>query len=251
MKKISSILAFAILVFIAFGCRSCETIDSSKLDPSEIYQEYSVTVSDNTAVSAEFRVSGSTGTTIALVAPSKVEHNGKAMNEHLRTVFSGTYYSAENGGFVGSHTFVFTDSSGKTYRNSITFEPIKIAVDSIDLSKGNKAIVVPLSRGLADGESLTVQLISDVDQPKQPANTANSNANVPSGPDYSTELAGSVDNTAKTLTIETERLRNFVVGKAKMHISLAGSRKPANIGERGGNLSYSIQSPAVTANVTN
>ncbi|MBK9528846.1 MAG: hypothetical protein IPO41_11120 [Acidobacteria bacterium] len=251
MKKISSILAVAILVFIAFGCRSCETIDSSKLDPSEIYQEYSVTVSDRTAVSAEFRVSGSTGTTIALVAPSKVEHNGRAMNEHLRTVFAGTYYSAENDGFVGSHTFVFTDNSGKQYRNSIEFEPIKIATDSINLSKGARTIVIPLSRGLVDGESLSAQLVSDLEQPKSTPNSLNSNTDVPAGPDYSNDFAGAVDNNAKSLTIDTERLRNFVVGKAKIHLSLTATRRPANVGLRGGSISYSLRSPAVAANVTN
>lgn len=251
MKKISSILAFSILALVAFGCRSCETIDSSKLDPSEIYQEYSIRVSDDTSVSAEFRVSGPTGTTIALVAPTKIEHNGKAMDEHLRTVFSGTYYSADAGGFVGSHRFVFTDSSGRQYRNSVDFEPIKFAVETIEVSKAAKTIVVPLSRGLVDGESLTVQIVSDIEQPKVSSNSVNSNANVPAGPDHSSELTGSVDNNARTLTLDTERLRNFVVGKAKMHISLTGSRRPANVGERGGNISYSIQSPAVKANVIN
>lgn len=251
MKKISSILAIGILAFVAFGCRSCETIDSSKLDPSEIYQEYSISVSDNTTVSAQFQVSGVTGTTIALVPPGKIEHNGKAMNEHLRTVFRGTYYSAEIGGFAGSHIFVFTDNSGKQYRNSINFEPINIAVDNIDLNKVTKTFVIPLSRGLADHESLRVHLISDLEPPKTPANSINSNANVAVGPDYTSELIGSVDSDAKTVTINTDRLRNFIVGRARVYVSLTGTRRPDNVGQRGGSISYSMHSPAVAANVIN
>ena len=37
------------VIFVALGCRSCETIDSSKLDPSEIYQEYTVSADSKTS----------------------------------------------------------------------------------------------------------------------------------------------------------------------------------------------------------
>lgn len=253
VKKLSSILAAAVLSIVVFGCRSCETIDSSKLDPSEIYQEYSVTVSDTTTVSAEFRVSGSTGTTIALVSPSKIEHNGKVMAGNVRTIFSGTYYSAENDGFVGSHTFVLTDSSGRQYQNTVEFEPIRIASDSVTLSVGAKTAVIPLSRGLADGESITAQLTSGTEPPKPNANTngGNSNSMAPAGFAYSTNPKGSIDNNARTFTIDTDNLRNFAPGRAKLYITLSASRKPANVGIRGGQIYYSIQSPTVTATVTN
>ena len=253
VNKIPSILAIAVLLIVAFGCRSCETIDSSKLDPSEIYQEYSVTVSDTTTVSAEFRVSGSTGTTIALVAPAKVEYNGKVMAGSLRTIFSGTYYSAEADGFVGSHTFIFTDSSGRQYKNSLEFEPIKIASDNIVLSKGSKTVSIALSRGLTDGESITAQLTSETEppKPKTNVNAGSSNSMAPAGLDYSSNLKGAVDNSAKTFAIDTESLHNFAVGRAKLYLTLSSSRKPSNVGIRGGQIYYSIQSPTVTANVTN
>ena len=240
-----------LLAFVAFGCRSCETIDSSKLDPSEIYQEYSVAVADNTSVRAEFRVSGSTGTTIALVAPTTILHNGRSMNEHLRTVLSGTFYSAETDGFTGSHTFIFTDSSGRQYKNSLNFEPVKIASQNLDLSKSSKTISIPLTRGLADGESITALLTSDTAPPKQATNTGNSNASPSAGPEYSASLTGSVDNDARTFSISTDQLRNFVNGKAKLYITISGSRKPSDVGIRGGSISYSIQSPTATANVAN
>ena len=253
MKNPSSILAIASLAIAVFGCRSCETIHSSKLDPSEIYQEYSVTVSDTTTVSAEFRVSGSTGTTIALVAPSKVEHNGKVMSGNVRTIFSGTYYSAETDGFAGSHAFVFTDSSGRQYLNSLGFEPIRIAGENIDLSKGSKTVNIPLSRGLADGEAITSQLTSDTEPPKprENVNAGNSNSMARAGLDYSNNLKVTVDNNAKTFSIDTEQLRNFAPGRAKLYITLNASRKPANVGIRGGQMYYTIQSPTVSANVTN
>ncbi|MFT3746657.1 MAG: hypothetical protein QM785_20485 [Pyrinomonadaceae bacterium] len=251
MKKISSILALATLIFVAFGCRSCETIDSSKLDPSEIYQEYSVAVAENTIVSAEFRVSGSTGTTIALVPPTKVEHNGNQMSEHLRTVFSGTYYSAETKGFEGSHTFLFTDSSGKQFRNTLTFEPIKITSENLILSKTSRNVVVNLSRGLAEGESIIAQLTSDAEPPKPASNSPNSNSAEPSGPDYSNDFRGVVDANARTLTLDTENLKNFVTGKAKLYVTINASKRPENLGIRGGAMSYSIVSTAIPVTVTN
>ncbi len=251
MNKISSILAIAVLAFVAFGCRSCETIDSSKLDPSEIYQEYTITVADDTTVSAGFRVSGPTGTTIALVAPAKVEYNGGAMSENLRTILSGTYYSAGSSGFAGSHTFVFADSSGRQFKNSIEFDPIKINSNDIILSNSGKSIVIPLSRPLVDGESITAYLRSDAEPPAAPANTGNSNTNASAGPDYSRDLSGTVDNRAQTLSIETDQFRNFIAGKARLYVVLSASRIPTAVGIRGGNISYSIQSPTVTANVTN
>jgi len=249
VNRRSTFLVGALLTLIVLGCRSCETIDSSKLDPSEIYQEYSITVSENTNVTAGFRVSGQTGTTIALVAPSHVEYNGTPMNEHLRTVLGGTFYSAEDNGFVGSHTFVFTDSTGKRFTNSVDFEPITIAAANLDLDKGAKSINIPLSRGLATGESVTVQIVSDAEPTKPPANAANSNAEAVDGPDYSTDIIGSVDSEAKTLTIGTERLGNFAAGPAKMHITLNGSRNLAEVGIRGGNISYSIKTPSIPVKV--
>lgn len=251
MKNFSAFFAIILLALTAFGCRSCETIDSSKLDPSEIYQEYSVTVAENTSVSAEFRVSGSTGTTVALVAPSAVQYNGQAMSEHLRTTFSGTYYSSETKGFAGSHTFVFTDSSGKKFTNTINFEPISINGNDLVLSKSSGSILIPLSRGLADGESVTASLDSEAEPPPKQTANANSNSSSADEPQYSNDLRGSVDNAAKTLSVDGEQIRKFVTGKAKLHLFLTNSRKPAQIGIRGGNMNFSIQSPTVRVNVSN
>lgn len=248
-KNRYSFLALLVFTLTVFGCRSCETIDSSKLDPSEIYQEYSISASAKTRVTAEFRVSGPTGTTIALVPPAMVEYNGKTMDESLRTVLSGTFYSDEADGFVGAHTFVFTDSSGKRFTNSITLDPIEIRAENIEINKAAPTIVVPLSRGLADGESINLQITSHTEPPTPPTNATNSNTNVRPGPDYSVEVSGAVDATAKTLTLQTEQLRNFAQGKAKMSIVVQGSRVQAEFGIRGGNISYTIKSPYIPANV--
>jgi hypothetical protein len=245
-KSKTSFLAAAILILTALGCRSCETIDSSKLDPSEIYQEYSISASTKTSVKAEFRVSGSTGTTVALVAPAKIEHNGKTMDENLRTVLSGTFYSGEADGFVGAHTFVFTDSSGKQFTNTVTFDPIKIAAESIETNKAAKTMVIPLSRGLAVGESANIQLASEADPPKT---SSNSNSNTAAGPDYLADISGTVDNDAKTLTVDMEPLKNFAVGKAAIRVTVKASRQPLEMGVRGGAISYQIQSPPVSARI--
>ena len=72
---------------MTFGCRSCDTVESTKIAQSEIYQDYTVDASDSgTHVTATFRVSGSTGTTIDLDAPSKIEYNGRELGENLRSI---------------------------------------------------------------------------------------------------------------------------------------------------------------------
>lgn len=249
MKR-SKLLWLPILALVVFGCRSCETIDSSKLDPSEIHQTYHISSSpDGISVDATFRVSGPTGTTIALVPPSKVEYNGQTMTENLRTIISGTYYSAGSSTFVGTHNFVLTDSRGRRFSNSATFAPIEITNGSFDV-KRNERFEVTLSRPLTGNESAVLKLVSEIES-MPTGNTANSNANRPSEmtPDHAKDIFVTPAGDGKTLSVDKDTLGNFVPGKAKLAVEISASSQVPSDGTKGGVLSYTIISPKIGVTV--
>lgn len=238
------------LALVVFGCRSCETIDSSKLDPSEIHQTYNVTSSpDGTSVDATFRVSGPTGTTIALVPPSKVEYNGQPMTENLRTMISGTYYSAGSSTFVGTHNFILTDSRGRRFSSSADFAPVEITNGSFDI-KRNEPFEVTLSRPLGKNESAVLKLVSEIES-MPTGNTSKGNANRPSEmtPDHAKDIHTSLASDGKTLVVEKDTLGNFVPGKAKLAVEISASSQVPENGTKGGVLSYTIVSRQIGVNV--
>lgn len=244
------LLWLPLLALVVFGCRSCETIDSSKLDPSEIHQTYHISSSpDGTSVDATFRVSGPTGTTIALVPPSKVEYNGQPMTENLRTIMSGTYYSSGSPTFIGTHSFVLTDSRGRRFSSSATFSPVEITNGSFDI-KRNERFEVTLSRPLGTNESAVLKLVSEIGS-MQSGNTANGNANRPSEmtPDHAKDIFTTLSGDGKTLIVDKDMLSNFVPGKAKLAVEVSASSQVPNDGTKGGVLSYTIISPQIGVNV--
>ncbi len=252
MSKLNrnALLWLPILALVVFGCRSCETIDSSKLDPSEIHQTYHISSSpEGTSVDATFRVSGPTGTTIALVPPSKVEYNGQPMTENLRTIMSGTYYSAGSSTFAGAHSFVLTDSRGRRFSSSATFAPVEITNGSFDIKRSER-FEVTLSRSLGTNESAVLKLVSEIES-MPTGNTSNSNANRPSEttPDHAKDIYVTVASDGKTLIVDKDILTNFVPGKAKLAVEVSASSQVPSDGTKGGVLSYTIISPQINLNV--
>jgi len=244
------LLWLPILALVVFGCRSCETIDSSKLDPSEIHQTYHVTSSpDGTSVDATFRVSGPTGTTIALVPPSKVEYNGQPMTENLRTMMSGTYYSGGSSTFVGTHNFILTDSRGRRFSSTATFAPIEIMNGSFDL-KRNEQFEINLSRPLGANESAVLKLISEVERKPQ-ANTPIGNAERPSEPtiDYAKDVYTTQSNDRRMLQADGSTLVNFVPGNATLYVEVTASSQVPSDGTKGGVMIYTLVSPRISVNV--
>ena len=151
------LFTLGVLFFTGGACPSNDTTASNKVAQSEIYQSYTVKESDqNYEVTAFFRVGGSTGTTLALIAPSKVTFNGQTMQEQKNTS-SGTFYTINVANNTPNGTFAFTDRTGKTYSNKIDLA--KIALNSTALkTNGVTPVNIPLSRPTTDSTNLTLEL---------------------------------------------------------------------------------------------
>ena len=82
-----------LLLLALSACVSTETIESTNVAATEIYQDYDIRVNkENSTAMATFRVSGKTGTTVDLDAPAKVELNRKLMDESKPGFLKGTTY---------------------------------------------------------------------------------------------------------------------------------------------------------------
>ena len=89
-KHLFGLIVFSLMVI---GCASTETIESTKVSPAEIYRSYAVRGSKEGSHSTViFRVGGSSGTTVDLDLPSKIEHNGEEMSESKPTFMKGVDY---------------------------------------------------------------------------------------------------------------------------------------------------------------
>ena len=158
-KKLLKLFLFTlgVLFFTGGACPSNDTTASNKVAQSEIYQSYTVKESgQNYEVTAFFRVGGSTGTTLALIAPSKVTFNGQLMQEQKNTS-SGTFYTINVPSNTPNGTFAFTDRAGKTYSNKIDLA--KTALNSTALkTNGVTPVNIPLSRPSSDSANFTLEL---------------------------------------------------------------------------------------------
>jgi hypothetical protein len=248
MKKHFSVF----LVFISFilGCASTGTVESTKIAPSEIYQEYSISARRNqTNVSAIFREDGALGTTVDLDAPSKIEHNGKEMRENPPSFLKGTTYYDEVSRFEPAHKFVYTDSAGKIYQNEIRLEPLEISGDSFNLS-GAGTNRIPVSRPVGASETIIVSLTSETAPPPKETNT-NANTNPDDAPTYSFTVPANLDETRAAFIIEPSLLKKFAPGKAHLSFEVRKEVTATQMTNKGGKMTFSYESASVAVNVLN
>lgn len=238
-----NLFALLLLTLVGLGCRSCDTMESNKLVQSEIYQDYTIDATKNsTNASATFRAGGSTGTTIALTAPSGVQYNGKAMSENLRSIVAGTYYSASSNIFTGEHQFAYTNGDGTVFKNDVTFQPIELVNPPKDLTRG-KETVIALSRPLAEGESLDTSITSTVENQGMTGNS-NSNSNANPALTYYQNLNGNYDAGKKAIVISASNLANFAPGPADIVVKIRASKAISQKTHLGGMITYTYTTQA-------
>lgn len=241
------------LLLLTFGCRSCDTIESNKVVQSEIYQDYSVTASNTgTDVTATFRVGGSTGMTVDLDAPSKVEYNGREMTENLRSMLAGTIYTVQITGFQGSHQFTYTNGEGRVFENSITFDQLEIVPGVREINPKEKTIIF-LSRPLRDNESLETTLSSLEPTPTPTPQNGNAerrgNIRVEDSPSFSQSLGGNLTGKRNAIEISPGDLKNFVPGKAVLKIAVRGNSGLQQETKTGGTIRYTYTSEGLSVTV--
>jgi hypothetical protein len=246
MKK--HLPVFLIIILFVMGCASTETIESSKVSPSEIYQEYSISSDSNqTRISTVFRVGGAMGTTVDLDAPSKIEHNGREMAEMAPSFLKGTTYLYQSDQFEPVHQFVYTDASGKVYQNEIRLEALEIDAKSINLSLSAKN-KIPLSRRVGDDETVLLTLVSDTRAPQSNVNANKTNENIDI---YSLTRPVNLDETRTALVMEPYQLKKFVPGKAKISVEVRKETGLKQAADKGGKMVFTYESADAVANVLN
>ena len=241
------LLVFLVLLFGVLGCASWETVESTKVAPSEIYQSYSISGTKNsTRVNATFRVGGATGSTVDLDAPSTISHNGKEMSESAAGFLKGTDYNDSASAFVPNHKFSFKDASGKVWENEISLEGLEITSPNITISKANGGTIT-LSRAVGKDENVEFSLVSEKTAPA--SSNSNSNNKKPEL-DYSSALQINIDETRTSVKIEPFSLKNFVDGKANLTVTIR-KNKTVQQSAKGGALDFSYEGQKVAVTVVN
>lgn len=106
------LLFLLIPVVLLFSCKK----DSAKVNQNKIYQTYRITYNagtNQTTFTARFNEKKETGKALKLSEGSNVTINGDVMQR------SGSVYTTTYNGYYNTGTFVFTDTKGKTYTNTI------------------------------------------------------------------------------------------------------------------------------------
>lgn len=243
---------FLVFFFAVLGCASTETIESTKVAPSEIYQDYAIRGSKTgTNTTVTFRVGGSTGSTVDLDAPSKISHNGKEMNESKPNFLKGTDYDDSANEFISEHNFAFTDASGRVWENDISLQALEITSQNLVISKASGAAMT-LSRPVGKDENVEFSLVSETNPPPSQGNSnSNSNAKTKArNPDYSATLQVKLDEDGSIATIEPSSLKNFVGGIAVLKVTVR-KNKPAQQSAKGGSLDFTYESQRISVNVGN
>jgi hypothetical protein len=241
-SKIIPVCIFLIgLIVSACNVASVETVQSNSVAPSEIFQGYSISANKN-SISAEavFRIGGATGTTLDLIAPSRVEYNETAMQKSAAVnssvpIFSkGTTYSSNSNVFRPNQQFVYTASDGKIYRNSISLAPLELALKKPLVFSTKTATAIPLSRPLATDEKLEISLDETIfDDISLTDNTV-----------Y-------LDTARKVLIVTPAFLKEKEVKKSvNLTVKVSKSQAIKETTARGGNISFSYQSAEVGANIS-
>ncbi len=147
-------LSGLLLIFCLMGasCPSRETTESDKIAQTEIYQSYSVKADgEQFRATVFFRIGGKTGTTLALVAPSKITCNGQPMQE-VRNSFSGTSYSLMIPRSATTGTFVFSDRNGKNYTNTIDLRATNWRT-KINTINAAQSFAIPLANNINSAQT--------------------------------------------------------------------------------------------------
>lgn len=160
MKFQALMYSISVLFLTLVGC-STDTVGSSDVNPASIHQDYSLhyTESSNTSqLSAQFRVGGSSGTTVELEPPAVIYVNGQTLKKNT---FLGTSYSVSVGGAMASANFEYIDDNGLRYMNSVPLKALTTSVNAAPIMLGTNYYVPVSTFPLEPGDTLHATLEQD------------------------------------------------------------------------------------------
>lgn len=125
------LLLFSLLFIVA--CTSNEIGNSDDVNPEAIFFDYEIWAEqgkENVTIKLQFRMGGPNGTTLVLKESSNVKLDGEEIKLDSAK-FSGAYYEIQKPqlSFAGMHEIVFTDLSGREYKEEFEFIPFIIRPD--------------------------------------------------------------------------------------------------------------------------
>ena len=140
------------LVFLVVNCGSVDTVDSNSVRESDIHTSYRAEFHEDkndAEFRAQFRLGGSTGTTLKLIAPSKVTLDGQdmnlalGMNEFINV--SGTRYvsAVPTNRAVGKHEFIWTKANGDKIATTVEImgpSELRLVDPNAKLTAGNRVV---------------------------------------------------------------------------------------------------------------
>lgn len=143
------------LIFI--GC-STDTVGSNDINADAIHQDYSLYYQEqnnSSSLTAQFRVGGSTGTTVEIEPPAQLYMNGMSPK---KSTFLGTSYSVSQSGALLQGQFDFVDNTGKLYSNSVLLKTITINANLAPIMLGTNYYVPVLTHPLTAGDNVSAVL---------------------------------------------------------------------------------------------
>jgi len=161
-----------ILTIMVTSCASNDTIDSTDVNEEKLHGFYCANFYEDTAdlkFFTQFRVGGSTGTTVRMISPSEVRVEGSRMQvrdgDKNPINLIGTYYTLKESVSAPSklYEFIWTRTDGSTFRNVMTFARA-VSVSSPPANfmyKKGDDLTVKFSNSIASGESVTVKIRSN------------------------------------------------------------------------------------------
>lgn len=237
-----SLLAFLFIVgmFAVMGvkCASTDSAESNTVSQSEIYQHYAINATkDKTDASVTFRFGGSTGTTLILSQPSEVTFNSKNMMQ-TKGFMLGTFYTLSENSLLPSGYFIFKDTQGKVYTNSINIYPAELSQPSGKTNKSSKLTLPVVQISKEDG--LSFNLILDYKDGKKTFEVKDSRGVV--------GFRSSVyfDNGRTTINLEPDALKDIPAGEVKARVESVKRMKLSQATHLGGEIQSTYSSQEIT-----
>ncbi|MCC6138383.1 MAG: hypothetical protein IT287_07100 [Bdellovibrionaceae bacterium] len=213
------LISYIIVSTFFFTACSSDTVGSGDVNPNAIHQDYSIDYREDSHTStlkAQFRVGGSTGTTVELEPPSALYVNG---NSPHKSTFFGTSYSIAQSGIVPTAYFEFRAETGERYINSINLNTVQITANPSPIMIGANYYIPVSTFPLAAGDTLHATLQQEF---------------VENGINRYVYLEGRYESTYSRIVFtvyDISRLRN---GIAELHLSRSQRKALLDTTPRGG-----------------
>ncbi|MFN8699221.1 MAG: hypothetical protein ACK500_00060 [Flavobacteriales bacterium] len=217
----------AIVLFLA----SCVTEDSSSVDQSRIWTNYTVeyNAAENlTKATAQFRFGNSVGTVLELSDPAEVSANGQNL------IFNNVLapYSYDFVGLVEPVAFTYSDTEGNVFNNSVNVPaPVTLPSTVTEISKSQAFLLYWEGDALGPNEIMYVYIQEQ------------------NGTDI--RLSFAADTGDEYITISTSELQDLNTGPANLRLERAFVTSSLIDPGAGGRINATYKSPVYAIQIVN